>query len=119
MASSSKSSSSYAQRRLIKKHHIRFDRPIETPFSRPASWPIARWTVVKHVQSLGAERYGPYKESISCDALHRPWREQARRRAKRTADLCQRCLEERKNESGWRFSVEAEVMARMTIEVAW
>jgi hypothetical protein len=117
MASSSKSS--HSQRRLIKKHHIYFDRPIEAPFSPPASWSTSLWTLVNHVQALGTKRYAGYKESITSDALYRPWREQARRRAERTAALSQRCLEDRKNESGWRFSVEAEVMARMSIEVAW
>ncbi|KAK0620777.1 hypothetical protein B0T14DRAFT_522131 [Immersiella caudata] len=116
MASSSKSS--HTQRRLIKDHGIRFDNPIEDSFHPPASWPDTRKTLVKHVQSLGVRRFQDYKESVSCDALHRPWRGQARRRANRTANLSQRCLEDRKNESGWRFSVETEIMKRMSIEVA-
>ncbi|GAB1311352.1 Heterokaryon incompatibility domain-containing protein [Madurella fahalii] len=112
------SNSKVAQRRLIKKHNIHFDNPAESPFHCPAQWPVARGTLVKHVQTLGQAQYHRYQESISCDSLHRPWREQVRRRAQHIADLSQRCLTARKNEPGWRFSVEVEVMARMSIEVA-
>ncbi|KAK3297244.1 uncharacterized protein B0H64DRAFT_431222 [Chaetomium fimeti] len=115
MASSSKIPK---RRRLIKKYKIRFDGPAESPFQSPENWPAARDNLVRSVQSLGQTEYHRYQASISCDSLHRPWREQVRRRAKRVAVKAQTCLANRKNESGWRFEVETEVMARMSIEVA-
>ena len=113
------SSSKVTHRRLIKKYNIYFDPPLAIPFQHPTSWSETRRSIVNHIQSLGKEQYADYHESIHCDSLHRPWREQVLRRAKHTAQLANRCLADRKNEPGWRFTVEVEVMARMSVEVAW
>lgn len=74
---------------------------------------------MNHIQNLGKEQYSSYHASINCDDIRRPWREQVLRRAKHIAQLANRCLADRKNEPGWRFTVEVEVMARMSVEVAW
>ncbi|KAL2192920.1 hypothetical protein P885DRAFT_5162, partial [Corynascus similis CBS 632.67] len=106
------------RRRVIKKYNIQFDAPAEAPFQHPPHWPIIRRVLVKDVQSLGQTQYQDYQESISVDAIHRPWRKQVRQRAKRIAAQAQSCLANRENESEWRYKVETEVMARMSIEVA-
>lgn len=116
MLSSAKGSSS--QRRLMKKYDIHFDEPIESSFRPPDHWSPTRSAIVRDIQKLGVTRYDLYEESISCDARNRPWREHIRRRARHLVLLSQKCLSERRNESGWRFLVEAEVVARLSVEVA-
>ena len=116
MASNSKS---MQRRRLIKKYNIHFDGPVDCPFDSRADWPATRSTIVNNVQKLGMARYVGYQESVDYDSLQRPWRGQMLQRARRTAKLSTMCLNTRKNELGWRFSVEVEVMARFSVEVAW
>ncbi|KAH8889236.1 hypothetical protein GQ53DRAFT_842939 [Thozetella sp. PMI_491] len=101
---------------LVKQFNIHFDGPVDAVPKE--GWPTTRQAIVEHIQKLGKQEYHQYQESISYDVLHRPWREQVRRRATRTVELAKSCLNGRKNEAGWRFSVEAEVMARLSIEVA-
>lgn len=110
-----------AQRNLIRKYNIHFDDPIEQPLdgSQASGWPVARRILVEHIHKLGMEQYERYHRSISCDAAHRPWREHIRQRARRTAALASFCRSNRKNEAGWRFTVETAVMARMSVEVSW
>ncbi|KAF4969181.1 hypothetical protein FSARC_3557 [Fusarium sarcochroum] len=79
------------QRRLMKKYHIFFDGPIDSI---------------------------EYRESITADSSRSPWRHQAQRRAKRIAEKAKLCIEGRRNESGWRLSLESDVMARFTVEIA-
>ena len=115
----SASSSKPTLRKLIKKHKIHFDSPVNFPFTRPEQWPASRGSIVKDVQGLGQTPYLGYQESIGHDAFHRPWREQLRRRAERLAEEAERCLSERRNEAEWRARIEEKVLARLSIEVAW
>ena len=106
-------------RKLIKKHKIHFDSPVNFPFTRPEQWPTNRVSIVEVVQGLGQTPYLGYQESIGHDTFHRPWREQMRRRADRLAEEAERCLSERRNEAEWRARIEEKVLARLSIEVAW
>lgn len=106
-------------RRLIKKHKIRFDAPINFPFTPPEQWPANRGSIVKDIQGLGQTPYHQYQESIGHDTFHRPWREQLRRRADCIAEEAERCLWERRNEAEWRARMEEKVLARLSVEVAW
>jgi hypothetical protein len=106
---------------LAKKHNIHFDGPPTYPFRCPEEWPASRGTIATHVQTLGREQWDQYRASVSCDALDRPWREQLemQRRAEVTARVAQTCLYERRNEAEWRERIEARVLARLTVQVAW
>ncbi|KAI0381180.1 hypothetical protein F5Y04DRAFT_281154 [Hypomontagnella monticulosa] len=105
-----------AQRRLMKKYNIHFDGPAEPKVNE--HWPDPRKVIFDHIVELGRTEYDGYKESITYDLNQRPWRSQVLRRAKRVVALAKSCLDSRKNEAGWRSSVEAEIMARLTVEVA-
>ncbi|KAL7762656.1 hypothetical protein ACKLNR_009191 [Fusarium oxysporum f. sp. zingiberi] len=104
------------QRQLMKKYNIIFDGPIDS-ISNP-QWPSNCNTIFDHIRRLGKTDYSEYRESISADFTRFPWRHQVQRRAKRIAESAKRCLESRKNESGWRLALESEVMARFSVEIA-
>ncbi|KAH7219627.1 hypothetical protein DER44DRAFT_847716 [Fusarium oxysporum] len=91
------------QRQLMKKYNIIFDGPIDS-ITNP-QWPSNCNTIFDHIR-------------ISADFTRFPWRHQAQQRAKRITKIAKRCLESRKNESGWRLALESEVMARFSVEIA-
>ncbi|TXC03268.1 hypothetical protein FocTR4_00000146 [Fusarium oxysporum f. sp. cubense] len=104
------------QRQLMKKYNIIFDGPIDS-ITNP-HWPSNCNTIFDHIRRLGKTDYSEYRESISADFTRFPWRHQAQQRAKRITKIAKRCLESRKNESGWRLALELEVMARFSVEIA-
>ncbi|CZR61916.1 uncharacterized protein PAC_11813 [Phialocephala subalpina] len=71
-----------------------------------------------NIKKLGRLEFFEYRESITVDSEENPWREQTKRRAERIATLARICRDGRKNEAGWRMSLESEILARFTIEVA-
>ncbi|KAL5615818.1 hypothetical protein FOBRF1_004566 [Fusarium oxysporum] len=104
------------QRQLMKKYNIVFDGPIDS-IANP-QWPSTCNTIFEHIRRLGRTDYSLYRESISADFTKSPWRYQVQRRAKRITEKAKLCIESRKNESGWRLSLESEVMARFSVEIA-
>ncbi|KAF5676902.1 hypothetical protein FHETE_1964 [Fusarium heterosporum] len=104
------------QRKLMKKYNISFDGPIDR-IGDP-HWPSDWNTRFEHIKGLGKYEYSQYRESITADGLRFPWRSQVHRRAKRIAEKATQCIEGRKNESGWRLSLESEIMARFSVEIA-
>ncbi|KAG4272969.1 hypothetical protein FPRO04_10049 [Fusarium proliferatum] len=104
------------QRQLMKKYNIVFDGPIDSIANR--QWPSTCNTIFDHIRQLGRTDYSQYRESISADFTKSPWRYQVQRRAKRITEKAKLCIESRKNESGWRLSLESEVMARFSVEIA-
>ncbi|KAF4946513.1 hypothetical protein FGADI_11151 [Fusarium gaditjirri] len=104
------------QRQLMKKYNIIFDGPIDS-IANP-QWPSTCNTIFEHIRQLGRTDYSQYRESISADFTKSPWRYQVQRRAKRITEKAKLCIESRKNESGWRLSLESEVMARFSVEIA-
>ncbi|RYP00327.1 hypothetical protein DL766_007162 [Monosporascus sp. MC13-8B] len=106
------------KRRLMEKYRIEFVGPIDSLNERDQARNHHR-IIVSHIRRLGRTEFAQYHESVMADSNERPWRDQIRRRAKRIADLAQICRKGRKNELGWRLSLESEIMARFTVEVAW
>ncbi|KAF5671652.1 hypothetical protein FDENT_10828 [Fusarium denticulatum] len=104
------------QRQLMKKYNIIFDGPIDS-IADP-QWPSICNTIFEHIRQLGRTDYSQYRESISADFTKSPWKYQLQRRAKRITEKAKLCIESRKNESGWRLSLESEVMARFSVEIA-
>ncbi|KIN03109.1 hypothetical protein OIDMADRAFT_195711, partial [Oidiodendron maius Zn] len=98
---------------LIKDYNIHFDGPIDQD-----QWPPAHFQTFSNIQKLGRTGFVAFRESITIDSEDKPWRGQTRRRAERIVNLAKICREGRKNEPGWRLSVESEILARFTIEVA-
>ncbi|KAE8358633.1 hypothetical protein BDV27DRAFT_65974 [Aspergillus caelatus] len=95
-----------------KELNIRFLGP-----APPRQWPDAHRRLFADIQKLGNQKYSSFSETVSVDSIDKPWRRQTKQRAAR---LVQRSLisrEDRKNEAGWRFSIEPEVLHRFTVEV--
>ncbi|EYB27190.1 hypothetical protein SNK05_010704 [Fusarium graminearum] len=103
------------QRQLMNKYNIFFDGPIDS-IANP-QWPSTCNTIFDHIRQLGKTDYSQYRESISADFTRSPWRSQVQRRAKRITEKAKLCLGSRRNESGWRLSLESEVMARFSVEI--
>jgi len=101
-------------RTLMKEYRIHFDGPVGKD-----EWPASHRKKFDDIRNLGRTEFLQYRESIRADSEFYPWREQTKRRAERIAELAERCREGRKNEAGWRLSLESEILVRFTIEVAW
>ncbi|KAJ3533995.1 hypothetical protein NM208_g7734 [Fusarium decemcellulare] len=104
------------QRRLMAKYGIEFLGPVDS--LKENDQPSPHVTVVSHVRQLGRTQFSQYHDNITIDSNEQPWRGQMRRRAERIASLARMCLKGRKNEMGWRLTLESEVMARFTVEVS-
>ena len=100
--------------KLIAKYHIDFGGPVEQK-----SWPAPYAKMFDDVQRLGKKTFQDYSESSIIESLQMPWKETTKRHAERVVALAKRCRDESRNEAGWRMTLESEVMARFTIEVAW
>jgi hypothetical protein len=99
---------------LIKKYNIHFDGEIDED-----KWPINHKVTFGNIKRLGETDLREYRDIVTIESDEKPWREQTRRRAERIAELANFCRDGRKNEAGWRMSLESEILARFTIEVAW
>jgi hypothetical protein len=99
---------------LIKKYNIHFDGEKSRD-----NWPTSHAQTFSNIKKLGMTDFLEYRDIITIESDEKPWREQTRRRAERIASLAKICRDGRKNEAGWRMSLESEVLARFTIEVAW
>lgn len=106
-----------AMRRLMAKYKIEFLGPVES--LEELNQPSSHRTIVSHVQQLGSTRFSQFHETITVDSDERPWRGQIRNRVQRIVKLANVCLKGRKNELGWRLTLESEIMARFTVEVTW
>ncbi|KAF4422197.1 hypothetical protein F53441_14301 [Fusarium austroafricanum] len=104
------------QRQLMKQYNIVFDGPIDS--IRNPQWPKTCEDIFENIQALGKKGYSQYSQSISADFARTPWKYQVQARADWIADKAKQCIEARKNESGWRLSLESEIMARFTVEIA-
>ncbi|KAL4795052.1 hypothetical protein BDV19DRAFT_180057 [Aspergillus venezuelensis] len=95
-----------------KELNIRFLGP-----APPADWPEAHHRLFEDIQKLGEQKHSTFNESISVDSIEKPWRRQTKQRAARLAARSRMSRSERKNEAGWRFTIEPEVLHRFTVEV--
>lgn len=102
---------------LTKKYKISFDGNL--PQLERRAWPLQHEKIFLDVQKLGKAVFADYSESSVIDSLSKPWKASTRRRTKLLADKASLCREENRNEAGWRFAIEPEIMARFTVEVAW
>ncbi|KAL3473918.1 hypothetical protein BJX99DRAFT_272002 [Aspergillus californicus] len=91
---------------------IRFLGPVP-----PANWPRAHQRLFGDIQKLGDQKYSAFAESVSIDSIEKPWRGQIKQRAARLVVRSRMSRNDRKNEAGWRFTIEPEVLYRFTVEV--
>jgi hypothetical protein len=97
-----------------KELNIRFLGPAQS-----SQWPDAHRRLFEDIQKLGNQKYSSFNETVSVDSIDKPWRRQTKQRAARLVQQSQISRQDRKNEAGWRFSIEPEVLHRFTVEVTW
>ncbi|KAL4959128.1 uncharacterized protein BDV14DRAFT_17346 [Aspergillus stella-maris] len=95
-----------------KELNVRFLGPVP-----PVDWPKAHHRLFEDIQKLGEQKHSTFSESISVDSIEKPWRRQTKQRAARLVARSRMSRSERKNEAGWRFTIEPEVLHRFTVEV--
>ncbi|KNG85566.1 hypothetical protein ANOM_006655 [Aspergillus nomiae NRRL 13137] len=101
-----------ARRDYAKELHIDF-----LGYAPPVQWPDAHRSLFEDIQKLGNQKYSSFSETVSNDSIEKPWRHQTKQRAARLVRRSTMSRNDRKNEAGWRFSIEPEVLYRFTVEV--
>ncbi|KAF5599882.1 hypothetical protein FPANT_2987 [Fusarium pseudoanthophilum] len=104
------------QRQLMASYNIFFDVPIESEGN--PQWPSSFNQIFQAVRDLGKREYAEYSETITANITQAPWKAQAQLRAECVRKKVKQCLDTRKNESGWRSSLENRIMARFDTEIA-
>jgi hypothetical protein len=100
-------------RRLAKSYNITFKLPNDDV------WPTAHKTTFRNISKLGDLKFHGYAESITIRSHDEPWTEQTKYRAEWLADRASKLYCQQRNEAGWRFGLENDVLRRFTVEVAW
>jgi hypothetical protein len=99
-------------RRLAKRFNIRDRREGE-------DWPETHRTTFQNIESFKKYRYDTYIPGVSVFADREPWKQQTKARALWLVKRAQRLSAQERNEAGWRFGLENDVLRRFTVEVAW
>jgi len=102
-------------RRLIKRFGISFK------FLDLSSWPVSHRHTFEDIRRIRNQKFDDYctESTDGVTSSEYPWRSQTKRRAewlaKRTIDV----TKQSRNESGWRFALENDILRRFSVEVAW
>lgn len=101
-------------RRLAKRYRIIFKPPVSSD-----QWPSIHRNTFEIICKLGKPSFVGYQASIDVRSSEQPWREQTKSRADWLAQRAARLYQQKRNEAGWRFSLENAVFQRFNVEVAW
>ena len=102
-------------RRLVKRFGITF-RSLNLN-----SWPDSHRHTFEDIRRIRDQKFDDYctESTGGVASSDYPWRDHTKRRAewlaKRTADV----IKQRRNEAGWRFALENDILRRFYVEVAW
>jgi hypothetical protein len=88
-------------------------------FKPSSDWPSVHKASFDSIQKIGDLKFDTFSASIDIRSSEEPWREGVKYRAKWLADRAAHLLNQRRNESGWRFGLENDVLRRFSFEVAW
>jgi hypothetical protein len=98
-------------RRLAKVYRIFFRTPTYP-------WPAAHSSTFQNIKKLGDQKFDTYSESVNIRSHEEPWTEQTKHRAEWLANRASRLFGQQRNEAGWRFGLENDVLRRFSVEVA-
>lgn len=73
----------------------------------------------ENIGHIGELRFDSFCASIDIHSADQPWRRQTKTQAGWLADRANRLVNQERNEAGWRFSLENDVLQRFSFEVAW
>ncbi|KIW77071.1 hypothetical protein Z517_09517 [Fonsecaea pedrosoi CBS 271.37] len=97
--------------RLLRQYNVFFDLNKRQADGHEA--------LFRDITTLGSYDLDKYRPDITVESTQKPWRLKTVERAKAISAKALRCLEQDKNELGWRLNIESEILARFSIEVAW
>lgn len=99
-------------RRLAKRFNIRDRRDGE-------EWPTAHRTMFQSIKSVAQYRFDTYIPGVSVYSEDKPWKQQTKAHAQWLVNRAECLFGQERNEAGWRFGLENDVLRRFTVEVAW
>jgi hypothetical protein len=101
-------------RRLAKRYGITIQSP-----PNAQQWPAVHQRLFESIRKIGDQKFDSFCASIDIRSNDEPWREQTKYRAEWLAKRAARLFNQQRNESGWRFGLENDVLRRFSVEVAW
>jgi hypothetical protein len=101
-------------RRLAKRYRITMQSPQNAQL-----WPAVHQCLFESLRKIGDQKFDNFSASIDIPSNDEPWREQTKDRADWLAKRAAHLFKQQRNESGWRFGLENDVLRRFSVEVAW
>ena len=101
-------------RRLAKKHRIVFKPPVDAE-----QWPSAYKNTFENIKKIGVQKFESFCAAIDIRSAEEPWKERTKYRAEWLAKRAARLFHQERNEAGWRFGLENDVLRIFSVEVAW
>lgn len=101
-------------RRLAKRYRITFKPPGSSD-----QWPDAHRTTFDNIRNIRERRFDSFYANIDIHTNDQPWKKQTKNRAEWLAKRATLLFNQQRNEAGWRFGLENDVLRRFSCEVAW
>ena len=103
-------------RRLAKRFRIFFIPPNENVSDK---WPATHRPMFEEICNIRGIKFNNYCASSDISSNEEPWKKETKNRAKWLATRSSQLTKQRRNEAGWRFSIENAILHRFRFEVAW
>ncbi|OAP59599.1 hypothetical protein AYL99_06897 [Fonsecaea erecta] len=81
-------------------------------------WPSEHYHTFTPIQKIGDQKFDSF-DTDTVISNERPWRGQIKVEAERVAQRAGRLLGQDRDEAGWRFALENDLLHRFHVEVAW
>lgn len=101
-------------RRLAKTFRVAFQPQISAD-----QWPAQHKDTFEDIKTIGKQEYEKYCANVDIRSREQPWKQKTKHRAAWLAERTSHLLNQQRNEAGWRFGLENEVLSRFAVEVAW
>jgi hypothetical protein len=101
-------------RRLAQRYRITFKS-----ISNTQQWPSQHKDSFQSVRKIGDKKIDNYCADIDIRPNDEPWKGQTKHRAEWLAKRAAQLFNQQRNEAGWRFGLENDVLRRFSVEVAW
>jgi len=100
--------------KLIEEYRIKSFGPMASN-----EWPSAHKDHFENIRNIRDQKFDTFCASIDIRSRDEPWRERTKYHAEWLAKRACSLYNQQRNEAGWRFGLENDVLRRLNIEVAW
>jgi hypothetical protein len=100
-------------RRLAKSLGVVFKPSVDAEHCPPA-----HWSTFEKIRKIGDFKFDAFSASIDIRSSDEPWRDRTKDRAEWLANRADQLVKQQRNEAGWRFGIENDVLRRFSVEVA-